>query len=129
MAENVLKNLSILVVEDDPDLLGILCEFLSMQGADVSQAINGKEALEVLAAKKIDLVLSDVQMPVMDGVELVRAIKRKDKNSPVVFLTTGHSSLDEISAQDLGAAAFIVKPFKLQQLLGSICDAFAIRVK
>lgn len=126
MATKLLKGLKILVVEDDPDLLGILNEFLTMQGAEVAQAIHGKEALETLNIKRFDLVLSDVQMPVMDGVELVRAIKRKDKNSPVVFLTTGHSSLDEISAQDLGAAAFIVKPFKLQQLLSSICQSFSI---
>lgn len=126
MAENLLKGLKILVVEDDPDLLGILGEFLIMQGADVSQALNGKEALDMLNSKKFDLVLSDVQMPVMDGVELIRAIKKTDKNSPVVFLTTGHSSLDEISAQDLGAAAFIVKPFKLQQLLNNICESFSI---
>jgi DNA-binding response OmpR family regulator len=126
MAEHLLKGLKILVVEDDPDLLGILGEFLIMQGADVVQALNGKEALEILNSKSFDLVLSDVQMPVMDGVELIRAIKQKDKNSPVVFLTTGHSSLDEISAQDLGAAAFIVKPFKLQHLLSSICESFAI---
>ena len=129
MADNILKDLSILVVEDDPDLLGILSEFLAMQGADVAQAVNGKEALEMISTKKFDLVLSDVQMPVMDGVELVRAIKRKGKDSPTVFLTTGHSSLDEISAQDLGAAAFIVKPFKLQQLLSSICEAFSIPTK
>jgi DNA-binding response OmpR family regulator len=126
MAEHLLKGLKILVVEDDPDLLGILGEFLIMQGADVVQALNGKEALEILNSKSFDLVLSDVQMPVMDGVELIRAIKQKDKNSPVVFLTTGHSSLDEISAQDLGAAAFIVKPFKLQHLLSSICKSFSI---
>jgi len=126
MAEQLLKGLKILIVEDDPDLLGILGEFLAMQGADVTQALNGKEALEILNARTFDLVLSDVQMPVMDGVELIRHIKQKDKNSPIVFLTTGHSSLDEISAQDLGAAAFIVKPFKLQHLLGSICEAFAI---
>lgn len=126
MPERVLKGLKILVVEDDPDLLAILCEFLIMQGAEITQALNGKEALSLLAAKKFDLVLSDVQMPVMDGVELIRQIKQKDKTSPVVFLTTGHSSLDEISAQDLGAAAFIVKPFKLQHLLSSICETFAI---
>lgn len=127
MAENLLKGLKILVVEDDPDLLGILCEFLLMQGADVTQALNGKEALDFLTKIQFDLVLSDVQMPVMDGVELIKSIKQKNQNSPVVFLTSGHSSLDEISAQDLGAAAFIVKPFKLQVLLTNICDTFALR--
>jgi len=126
MAENLLKGLKILVVEDDPDLLGILSEFLSMQGAEVAQALNGKEALVCLSKGSIELVLSDVQMPVMDGVELIKAIKKLNHASPKVFLTSGHSSLDEELAAQLGAAAFITKPFKLQHLLSSICQAFEI---
>jgi len=126
MADNLLKGLKILVVEDDPDLLGILCEFLSMQGAEVAQALNGKEALACLNDNSIELVLSDVQMPVMDGVELIKAIKKMNNLTPKVFLTSGHSSLDEELAEKLGAAAFITKPFKLQHLLSSICDAFSI---
>ena len=126
MAENLLKDLKILVVEDDPDLLSILSEFLVMHGAEVLQALNGKEALDILDRSEIQLVLSDVQMPVMDGVELLKAIKRRGNHAPAVILTSGHSNLDEVSATNLGASAFIVKPFKLQQLLASICEQFSL---
>jgi DNA-binding response OmpR family regulator len=126
MNQNLLKGITILVVEDDPDLLGILSEFLSMQGAQVVQALNGKEALEQLSHSPVQLVLSDVQMPVMDGVELLKSIKQKSSGSPKVFLTSGHSNLDEASALSLGATAFITKPFKLQHLLTNICQAFSI---
>jgi len=126
MTDSLLKGLKILVVEDDPDLLGILSEFLSMQGAEVEQALNGKEALVCLSKGSIELVLSDVQMPIMDGVELIKAIQKMNDAAPKVFLTSGHSNLDEESAVKLGASAFITKPFKLQHLLSSICQAFKI---
>jgi DNA-binding response OmpR family regulator len=126
MNANLLKGIKILVVEDDPDLLGILSEFLAMQGAEVFQSLNGKEALDRLHRTPVDLVLSDVQMPVMDGVELLKAIKKNDHVSPKVFLTSGHSHLDESAALGLGAAAFITKPFKLQSLLSNICQELAI---
>jgi DNA-binding response OmpR family regulator len=125
MNANLLKGIKILVVEDDPDLLGILSEFLAMQGAEVFQSLNGKEALDRLHRTPVDLVLSDVQMPVMDGVELLKAIKNGN-HSAKVFLTSGHSHLDESAAIGLGAAAFITKPFKLQSLLSNICQELAI---
>lgn len=121
---NILNNIKILVVEDDPDMLNILVEFLKLNGAQVTEASNGQVALQILKDHNVDLVISDVKMPVLNGLELLKAIRAKDANLPIVFLTSGHSNLDEESAAAYGARVLIAKPFNLQLLLQHIKKAF-----
>jgi CheY-like chemotaxis protein/anti-sigma regulatory factor (Ser/Thr protein kinase) len=113
---------TILLVEDNPDGLEALSEFLQYQGYAVNKATNGLEAIEHVRQQSPDLVLMDVQMPIMDGLEATRRI-RADKtlaNIPIIMLTALVMPEDQERCLAAGANAFIGKPFRLAALLGAI---------
>ena len=109
---------TVLVVEDDPSLLDFLSKSFIAEGYHTLRAKNGKEALKLLENQQVDLVISDVMMPVMDGVELCKYIKNDIDYShlPVVLLTAKTNSEAEIQGLESGADAYIPKPFKWKPL-------------
>lgn len=108
---------SILLVEDNEELQEVMFRLLKRQ-YHVEQASNGKEALEIMREKEINLVVSDVIMPEMDGIELVRAIKSDIEicHIPVILLTAKRSEEDRDIGLDAGADAYLTKPFSLSAL-------------
>lgn len=119
------KRLEILLVDDDPGFRAVCKEYLSSFSANIVEASNGKEASSIVGLNEFDLILSDVKMPVMHGIELLHFIKR---NHPqVVFaLMTGFSDiLDAKEAHEMGASAFLCKPFKGQELEDLILRNFS----
>lgn len=108
--------INILVVEDDKALLDVLCDYFKISGATIFKASDGQQALQIVETERIDFVLSDVQMPVMDGIELLKKIRIKNPDIPIVLLATGQSQLTEESALGLGASGLIQKPFKLNEI-------------
>lgn len=112
---------TILVVEDNEELLTMLVKLLSSK-YKVLQAYNGKEALDVLDTENVDIVLTDVMMPVMDGIELTRQIhSRSEKNMvPVIMLTAKRDDEDRAEAYRVGADAYITKPFNTSVLIARI---------
>ena len=114
-----LEEASLLLVDDEPVLLEVMKELFKDFVDQVFCAGNGAEALEVLAAHKIDLILTDVRMPVMDGVALIKKINEAhgDGERPPVILITGFSDLTLREAQDLGAQAILEKPIAYEDLL------------
>jgi two-component system response regulator FlrC len=117
------KDLRILLVEDDTDLRDALVSWLQEEWPNVYQAGNGKEALVVLKKEKIDFVVSDIKMPLMDGMELLSAIRSSDPQIPVVLLTTGESAITEAMAINAGAIGLIPKPFPIEALIEKINSA------
>jgi DNA-binding NtrC family response regulator len=112
---------SVLVVEDDPGVRAILTRFLADRGYGVRSAEHGLEALDVLATHPVDLVLSDVHMPQMSGIELLRVVRERDPDAQLVLIT-GHSSVrDAVEAIKLGAADYVEKPIDPLRL-GRIVD-------
>lgn len=109
-----LKKFKLLIVEDDEMMRENLCEFFQGEGANVFSANNGEEALQIALVERVDLILSDIKMPVMNGVELLKAIYANEKIIPIVWLMTGQSDLTEEKAIEMGAEGIINKPFKLQ---------------
>jgi type IV pilus assembly protein PilB len=112
----------ILVVDDDPALLDTVRDLLLEAHYDVATATNGRDALAVVLHAPPDLVLTDLQMPVMDGLELLKRL-RSDLGSrqiPVIFLTVADSLDHEARAFDLGADDYISKPIQRSRLLGRI---------
>lgn len=107
---------NILVVEDDDDLREVLFEFMVKTGQKVFTAANGKDALHIINSQKIDIVLSDIQMPEMTGVELLEAIISKSGHQPKVLLATGHSPLTQKEAIEKGAVALLNKPYSFDML-------------
>ncbi len=112
-----LKMHSILVLEDNEDLLQLMVKLLGRE-YNVFVGSNGKEGLEVIENEDIDLVVSDIMMPEMDGIELCRSVKSKLEFShiPVLLLTAKNSEEDRAEAYDSGADGFISKPFNLTVL-------------
>jgi CheY-like chemotaxis protein len=115
-----IDNLRILVVEDDVSLLQVTCALLERKGVKTFSALDGQKALEVLAQEPVDLVLSDVQMPNMDGVELLAEIRRKNPEIPVVLFITGQAQLDEAESIRLGSSGLLRKPVRIAVLLEKI---------
>ena len=107
---------NVLIVDDSRSMRGVIKKIISISGFKMDQCLeagNGKEALEVLAGNWVDVIMSDVNMPEMNGFELLEELKRDEllKNIPVVIITT-ESSEDRMEyAISLGAKGFIKKPF------------------
>jgi two-component system OmpR family response regulator len=109
-------NPSILVVDDDPDIRNVIGIALERAGMHVQQAANGRLALEQLRRQHADLVVLDIGMPVMDGVECCKAI-RASSHVPIVFLTAHDDEVDRIVGFELGADDYVSKPFSPRELL------------
>ncbi|MCB0422074.1 MAG: response regulator [Bdellovibrionales bacterium] len=106
----------ILLVDDEPDLLEFLHEELIEWGYNVTCALNGKEALEILGRTKVDLVLSDINMPYMDGIQLLDEIVKSFNPRPVVILMTGFDGYEKSDLREKGATDLIRKPFELDKV-------------
>ncbi len=108
------SSMNILIVDDDHGILEILVDLLEDLDYSVECAGNGAEALLRLAEKKFDLMLTDINMPVMDGMELIRQVKEWEK-SPVIIVITAYASIQSaIDAIKLGVYDYITKPFNLE---------------
>lgn len=116
------KNVTVLLVEDNPEMLSFLEKKFIASNYNVKKASNGQEALDILGYDYVDIVVSDVMMPVMDGYELLTRIKGDINIShiPVVLLTAKTRMEDKLSGIDAGADAYIEKPFALEYLLATI---------
>jgi two-component system chemotaxis sensor kinase CheA len=111
----------VLVVDDSPIIRDLLVELLTAAKLDVHTAADGAEALEVLDRHRVDLVLSDVEMPGIDGFELLTRIRGRDPELPVVMVTTRGSMADRERAAALGANAYLVKSeFRDRDMLDAI---------
>lgn len=117
---------TVLVVEDNEELLMLLQNLLG-HIYNVLIANNGKEALDIFDNNNIDLIVTDVMMPVMNGNELVRNIRQssKDANCPIIMLTAKHADEDRAEAYEIGADAYITKPFNSTVLLTRIKNLLA----
>jgi two-component system KDP operon response regulator KdpE len=109
----------ILVVEDDPAIRRAIVAQLRGEGYDVVEAANGREALAAARADKPDLVLTDLNMPTMDGFELITTL-RKGSTTPVIVLSVRGGEADRVRALDLGADDFVAKPFSVAELLARV---------
>ena len=98
-----------LVVDDSPIVRDLVAELLISAGFDVSQARDGEDALERLASRSFDVIVSDVEMPRCDGLELVRRARARGVRTPIVMVTTRGSADDRMRANELGANGYVVK--------------------
>ncbi len=116
----------ILIVDDEPDIISIIELILNRAGQyAVSSASNGLRALEFLVGNPtVDLVLADIKMPEMDGVELINKIKDINVETPKVMFVTGFTSMSFDKLYDAGACGFIMKPFEWGTVLSSVEECF-----
>ncbi len=110
---------SILVVDDEPQIRRVLRSTLSTHGYEIVEAKTGEEALEWMRKEPPDLVLLDMNMPGMGGVEACREIRRAS-DAPIIMLTVRSAERDKVAALDAGADDYVVKPFGIEELLARI---------
>jgi DNA-binding NarL/FixJ family response regulator len=112
----------LLLIDDDPNLILLVKDYLEFRGYEVVTAENGREALEVLEKQTPDMIICDVMMPEMDGYSLVSAIRSDPKTSwiPVLFLSAKGQSQDRVKGLNIGADVYMVKPFEPEELVAQV---------
>jgi len=113
---------TILVVDDSASLRQVVAMALKGAGYDVIEAQDGQDALNKLSSVRANLIISDVNMPIMDGITFVRELKKlpQCKFTPVIMLTTESQEQKMAEAKAAGAKAWVIKPFKPQQMLAAV---------
>jgi two-component system, OmpR family, alkaline phosphatase synthesis response regulator PhoP len=116
------NNKTIMVVDDNPDIITIVRTILEGKGFNVLSASSGAECLEALKSQKPDLIVLDIMMPEMDGLEVLTRLKSTTEftNIPVVLLTAKVQYEDVLGGYKLGADYYITKPFTSTQLINGI---------
>ena len=109
--------MKILVVEDDPNLREAIVDSLMMKGHQVHEVCNGVEAVKVIAQTSLDIVLSDINMPQMDGLQLLAQVKKNQPWLPMILMTAYGDVGQAVKAMQLGANDYLMKPFEVQELL------------
>lgn len=110
---------TILVCDDERDIVSAIEIYLSAEGYKIEKAYNGREALAILAQTQVHLVLLDIMMPQMDGITTAAQI-RKSSNVPIVFLSAKSESSDKILGLNIGADDYITKPFDPMELVARV---------
>ena len=115
-------SLSVLIVDDVPLNVILIKKMLSPYTFEIRTASNGQAALDAIAEKKVDLVLLDLMMPIMDGFEVIRRLRTADetKDLPIIILSALNSEQDISKGFQLGANDFINKPIILEKLINSV---------
>ncbi len=121
-----MKNKKILIAEDEQNIQSLLSRLLKKNGYITYTAGNGKEALEIVKANEVDIVITDIRMPEMDGIALIKAIKEMDPCIEVIVMTAFASVDTAIEAVRMGARDYIKKPFDIEAVINAVDKAAAL---
>ncbi len=113
----MIEGTKILVVDDNPEVINILGDFLGLNGCEIYKATCGKEALEMLEKKDPEIVILDVQLPDLNGITLIDTIKVSKPTTAVIMATGYYDPNFVIDAMKKGASDFLLKPFELDKLM------------
>jgi len=116
----------VLIVDDDKDIVTIVSTILSGRGWDIKAAYNGREALEAVTSSKPDIILLDIMMPEMNGIEVLKRIKKIDINARIIMITAFGDVESYLDSMELGAYEYINKPFETDELLEMIDRVAAV---
>jgi two-component system NtrC family response regulator len=108
---------TVLIVDDEKNYTLILAAILEDEGFETLTANSGSEALEILSESDVDLVLTDMKMPAMDGIDLLERVKHEDPDLPVIMMTAHGTVEKAVEAMQKGAYNYILKPFDNEQLV------------
>ena len=113
----------VLLVDDEEEFVSALSERLSLRGIEVDSALNGEEALASLVDKEFEVVILDVMMPGLGGLEVLRQIKSTHPNTQVILLTGHGSTREGIEGMRLGAFDYLIKPVDIEEMLAKMKEA------
>jgi two-component system chemotaxis response regulator CheY len=124
-----MQNATFLVVEDSPTMRQLISFSLKrFKNAKIVEAVDGVDALKKLSTDRIDLILTDINMPVMDGLKLVALVRQNPmlKSVPIIIITTEGAEEDRERGMALGANAYISKPIQSSHLIKTISELLAV---
>lgn len=110
---------SVLVVDDEKEIVELIDFYLKNNGYNTFRALNGKEALEIFEKEQVDIIVLDIMMPELDGKEVLRNVREKS-NTPIIFLSAKGEDIDKIDGLFLGADDYLAKPFNPIELIARI---------
>jgi CheY-like chemotaxis protein len=116
----ILADATVLIVDDEPELLEIFATWLGRNGCKVLTAVNGAEALKVLASEQVHALISDIRMPIMDGVTLIRRLYEMKIRVPSIIFVSGFGDVDVREMHALGVEALLSKPLSRKSLLDAL---------
>jgi len=119
-AKDIQRKLSILLIDDEEPICSILKRFLESKGHQVTASLKAKEGWEHFRKEKFDVVLSDITMPEMDGIDLIKKMKKQDQKTKIIVLTGHVQKRKEDEAKDAGADEVLIKPFRNELLYQTI---------
>lgn len=114
-----MKEANILVVDDQEEILNLLGKYLEREGYNVDMASDGEEGLICFKKKKYDLIILDVMMPKVDGIEVCKKL-RNETNAPIIMLTAKDDEIDKVLGLRIGADDYITKPFSMNEFVARI---------
>lgn len=114
-----MKEVNILVVDDQEEILNLLGKYLEREGYNVDKASDGEEGLISFKKKKYDLIILDVMMPKVDGIEVCKRL-RNETNAPIIMLTAKDDEIDKVLGLRIGADDYITKPFSMNEFVARI---------
>jgi DNA-binding NarL/FixJ family response regulator len=119
---SVREHKRLLLIDDDPNLILLVKDYLEFRGYEVITAENGREALEVLEQEIPDMIICDVMMPEMDGYAFVNQVRQEERTSwiPILFLSAKGQSQDKIKGLNIGADVYMVKPFEPEEVVAQV---------
>ncbi|HEX9969298.1 MAG TPA: response regulator transcription factor [Acidimicrobiales bacterium] len=110
----------ILVVDDEPSIVDAVATALRYEGFDVYEAENGRQALKLTESHRPDLLVLDIMLPVLDGVEVTRRLRRDGLRVPVLFLTARDATEDKVAGLTAGGDDYVTKPFSLAEVVARV---------
>lgn len=110
----------ILIIEDEPSMVLGLRDSLEYEGYEVSAACDGREGLDKASREKPDLILLDVMLPVMSGIDVCRALRSRGVEIPIIMLTARSQEIDKVVGLEIGADDYVTKPFGVKELLARV---------
>jgi DNA-binding NtrC family response regulator len=120
---------TILIVDDEVDMRTAIAYIFGKRGFNVLLAADGQEAYEITLNHNVDAIITDVRMPKMDGIELLKRVKSRMPNLPVVFLISGFADVSAEDALRLGASGLVQKPFDTKKIVMELEKAIANALK
>lgn len=112
--------MKILLIEDDEKIVNFLKKGLEEESYSVDYSLNGEEGLYLASVNSYDLILLDIMMPILDGIEVCKRLRNSNINTPIIMLTARDSVEDKIKGLDIGANDYLAKPFSFSELLARI---------
>lgn len=118
------KNKRVLIIEDDPNIIDLVEIHLKDLGYDLDKAQNGRKGLEKALENNYALIILDLMLPEIDGLEICKRIRSKDEYIPILMLTAKSEELDKVLGLELGADEYITKPFSVRELTARVKAIF-----